>query len=94
MKNQITIREAITEAEAAAFWEQLHIYFLRDIFPDPKDEDRDYFLGDEYHDAICKVHDRPGDFRGPLFSLFSVRPVSQSPRASDSALVRCTVPRG
>lgn len=61
MKNQITIREAITEAEAAVFWEQLHIYFLRDIFPDPKDEDREYFLGDEYRDAICKVHDRPGD---------------------------------
>ena len=64
MKNQITIREAITEAEAAAFWEQLHIYFLRDIFPDPKDEDREYFLGDEYRDAICKVHGRPGDSPG------------------------------
>ena len=64
MKNQITIREAITEAEAAVFWEQLHIYFLRDIFPDPKDEDREYFLGDEYRDAICKVHDRPGDSPG------------------------------
>ena len=35
MKNQITIREAITEADIAAFWEQLHTYHMRDIFPDP-----------------------------------------------------------
>ena len=32
MKNQITIREAITEADIAAFWEQLHTYHMRDIF--------------------------------------------------------------
>ena len=46
MKNQITIREALTEEDAAAFWEQLRIYFMRDIFPDPEDEDREYFLSD------------------------------------------------
>lgn len=31
MKNQITIREALTEEDAAAFWEQLRIYFMREI---------------------------------------------------------------
>ena len=40
MKNQITIREAITEADIAAFWGQLHTYHMRDIFPDPEDEKR------------------------------------------------------
>ena len=40
MKNQITIREAITEADIAAFWEQLHTYHLRDIVPAPEDENR------------------------------------------------------
>ena len=44
MKNQITIREAITEADIAAFWEQLHTYHMRDIFPDPEDENRKHFL--------------------------------------------------
>lgn len=61
MKNQISIREAITEADAAAFWEQLRIYFKRDIFPDPADEDRAYFLSTEYRAQIQKVHDRPED---------------------------------
>lgn len=32
MKNQIIIREAISEADTAAFWEQLHSYHDRDIF--------------------------------------------------------------
>lgn len=61
MKNQISIREAITEADAAAFWEQLRIYFKRDIFPDPADEDRAYFLSTEYRAQIQKIHDRPQD---------------------------------
>ena len=39
MKNQITIREAVTETDIAAFWEQLHIYHKRDIFPDPESEE-------------------------------------------------------
>lgn len=35
MMKQITIREAITEADVAVFWEQLYAHFRRDIFPDP-----------------------------------------------------------
>lgn len=46
MENQITIREALTRADITIFWEQLHTYFKRDIFPDPEDEDREYFLSD------------------------------------------------
>ncbi len=62
MENQITIREAITETDVAAFWEQLHTYHKRDIFPNPEDEDREYFLNDEqYRSHIQKIHDRPQD---------------------------------
>ena len=61
MKNQITIREAITENEVVVFWEQLHTYHKRDIFPDPKNEDLEYFLGSEYYDHMMKIHSRPQD---------------------------------
>ena len=61
MKHQITIREAIAETDVAVFWEQLHIYHQRDIFPDPGNEDLEYFLGSEYHDHMMKIHGRPQD---------------------------------
>jgi len=61
MENQITIREAVIENDVAAFWEQLHIYHKRDIFPDPDSEDLEYFLGSEYYDHMMKIHDRPQD---------------------------------
>lgn len=62
MKNQITIREAATEQDIAVFWQQLRIYFIRDIFPNPEDEDREYFLSDtEYRAHMQKIHDRPQD---------------------------------
>ena len=62
MKNQITIREAVMEADVAAFWEQLHAYHKRDIFPDPEDENLKHFLSDtEYRAQIEYVHDRPQD---------------------------------
>ena len=61
MENQITIREAVTEHDVAAFWEQLHIYHRRDIFPEPDNEDLEYFLGSEYHEHIMKIHGRQQD---------------------------------
>ena len=61
MENQITIREAITETDVAAFWEQLHIYHKRDIFPSPNTEDLEYFLSSEYYDHMMKIHSRPQD---------------------------------
>ena len=62
MKNQIIIREAISEADTAAFWEQLHSYHDRDIFPNPKDESLKHFLNDaEYRAQIEHVHNRPQD---------------------------------
>lgn len=62
MKNQITIREAVTEQDIAVFWQQLRTYFFRDIFPNPEDEDREYFLSDtEYRAHMQKIHDRPQD---------------------------------
>ena len=68
MENQITIREALSKADVAIFWEQLHTYFKRDIFPDPEDEDRKYFLSDtEYRTQIQKLHDRPQNRCSYLF---------------------------
>ena len=61
MEKPITIRESITENEAALFWEQLHAYYKRDIFPDPNAEERDYFLGDEYRTTMQRIHDRAQD---------------------------------
>ena len=61
MENQITIREAVTETDVAAFWKQLHTYHKRDIFPDPNSEDLEYFLGSEYLDHMMQVHSRPQD---------------------------------
>ena len=61
MENQITIREAITETDVAAIWEQLHIYHKRDIFPNPDSEDLEYFLGSEYYDHMMQIHNRLQD---------------------------------
>ena len=57
-KNQIIIREAVTDGDIAAFWEQLYAYFKRDIFPEPEDQGREYFLGGEYREQLQKIHDR------------------------------------
>ena len=61
MENQITIREAVTDTDVAAFWEQLHTYHKRDIFPVPNSEDLEYFLGSEYHDHMMQIHSRQQD---------------------------------
>ena len=52
MKKQITIREAVTENDVAAFWERLHAYHKRDIFSDSDKEELEYFLGLEYHEHM------------------------------------------
>lgn len=61
--DKITIREALTEKDIEAFWTRLHEYHARDIFPNPEDEDREYFLDDNQYrrqiDAFhCREHDR------------------------------------
>lgn len=62
MNFPIQIREAVTEADILFFWNELRAYHDRDIFPDPQDPDRDYFLNSpEYPAAIQKLHDRPTD---------------------------------
>lgn len=62
MTNEITIREAITEQEVAFFWEQLHTYFKRDMFTDPNNEDRAFFLDDsQYRAHMDKIHERQLD---------------------------------
>ena len=64
MENQITIREAVTENDVAAFREQLHTYRKRDIFTD---SDKEELLGSEYHNQMMKIYGRPQDRRFFLF---------------------------
>lgn len=51
MENQITIREAITEQDLTFFWEQVCIYHKQDIFSNPEDQDKRYFLEDAQNRA-------------------------------------------
>lgn len=60
--NHITIREALTTEEVERFWQQLHAYHIRDIFPDPDSEDRAYFLDEtQYRSHMEKIHNREHD---------------------------------
>ncbi len=62
MKNRITIREAVTKNDVAAFWEQLHAYHKRDIFPDSQSKkELECFLSSEYHEHIMKIYSRLQD---------------------------------
>lgn len=70
MESKITIREAVTENDQRVFWEQLRAYFVRDLFPDPADEDRAYFLGTEYRAAMEDLHRRTQD---PCYWVFFCR---------------------
>ena len=63
MSEIITVREASSPADMEKFWRELHSYHIRDIFPDPEDENREYFLDDSQYradiDALCaREHDR------------------------------------
>lgn len=58
MEHPITIQAAADAASIARFWQQLYAYFQRDLFPDPADENRTYFLGAEYRAAIQTLHER------------------------------------
>ena len=71
MENRITIREAVTENDVAAFWEQLHAYHKRDIFPRFRCKDElECFLSSEYHDHMMKIYGRP---QNRCFFLFFQR---------------------
>ena len=61
MDHMITICEARNGEEISLFWEQLYSYFRRDLFPDPDDEDLEYFLGEEYRQQMQLIHDREQD---------------------------------
>lgn len=49
MKNQIIIREAITEQDLAFFGEQMRVYHKRDIFSNLNDHDKEYFLDNAHY---------------------------------------------
>lgn len=61
MKNEITIREAVTEQEIGFFWAQLRAYFNRDIFPDPDSGEKAHFLDDQYRSHMDALHQRERD---------------------------------
>lgn len=67
MDKQIIIRELTAPNDIAKFWEELYAHFLRDVFPDPEDEDRAYCLGAEYRNAIERLHSREIDSLHYLF---------------------------
>ena len=52
MKNQISVREAITAEETARFWRELGAYHDRDIFANAESEEREYFHGSEYREIM------------------------------------------
>ena len=54
MNKTIHIREAVTPEEVERFWQELHAYHARDIFPDPAEEDRAYFLDDSQYRAAVQ----------------------------------------
>ena len=59
MEHLIFIREAITGSEIARFFEKLHCYHRRDIFPEIEQaEDLAYFLSDEYLSQLKSLHRR------------------------------------
>ena len=59
MEHLIFIREAITGSEIARFFEKLHSYHRRDIFPEIEQaEDLAYFLSDEYLSQLKTLHRR------------------------------------
>ena len=71
MDNRIGIREAISADDICAFWAQLRAYFARDVFPDPNDENRAYFLDNSSYSANIQVlHERA---ENRLRYLFFVR---------------------
>lgn len=61
MKNEITIREAVTEQEIGFFWAQLRAYFNRDIFPEPDSGEKAHFLDDQYRSHMDALHQRERD---------------------------------
>ena len=59
MEHLIFIREAITGSEIVRFFEKLHSYHQRDIFPEIEQaEDLAYFLSDEYLSQLKTLHRR------------------------------------
>lgn len=62
MNEQITIREAVTERDIAAFWAQFYAYYHRDAFPDQEDrEQEDYLSETDYRTHMERLHERPQD---------------------------------
>ncbi|WP_294551419.1 GNAT family N-acetyltransferase [uncultured Pseudoflavonifractor sp.] len=61
MKDEITIREAVTEQEIGFFWAQLRAYFNRDIFPGPDSGKKAHFLNGQYRSHMDAIHNRRQD---------------------------------
>ena len=70
MQHQITIREAVADADIARFWEQLYRYYARDIFTEAGSGGREHFIGPEYYEHVMKIRSRPQG-RARIFCFLS-----------------------
>ena len=62
MENRITIREAVTENDVAAFLGAASCLSQAGHFsPTPMTDELEYFLGSGYHDRMMKIYSRPQD---------------------------------
>ena len=52
----VKFRKMKTPEEVALFWQKKRKYDQEDLFPHLSEEDREYFSGTEYYDAIMDLH--------------------------------------
>lgn len=57
----VQIRECTGREDTEFFWARLKEYFEQDMFPDPQDEDREYFLGADYRTGADRLHAQAKD---------------------------------
>lgn len=59
-----------TEVEVASFWEKLYEYHREDAFKDMDEEDKEYFSGRDYYDAIMDLKGNTSGGQLPLEMVF------------------------
>ena len=57
----ITLREAMEPEDVERFWDEVALYFERDMQLTPEDEDYDYFLGGQQRLDVERIRERDGD---------------------------------
>lgn len=57
----ITLREAVEPEDVERYWDEMALYFERDMQITPEDEDYDYFLGGQQRLDVEEIHERDKD---------------------------------